>query len=346
MSKKLFDFAIGNPPYQESQDDTSDKPVYNYMLDAAYEVCDKAEFITPARFLFNAGKTPKSWNEKMLNDDHFKVLKYYQDAQDVFPNTSVNGGVVITYRDASNYYGKIITFSRFNELNTILSKVREKSTGAFLDSIISQQSKWNLENLYSDHPELKDSIGSKGRERRLTTAILTLPVFHDTFHEGDSAIIGLFNGKRRIRYIPNKYLEESHPSFKKWKVLISSGDGAAGTIGLPIPARVSGTPFVLEPHVGFTQTFISFGAFDNKEEACSLEKYLKTKVARTMLATLKITQHNHKDTWANVPLQDFSNNSDIDWSKTIHDIDLQLYRKYDLSVEEINFIETHVKEMI
>ena len=65
-----------------------------------------------------------------------------------------------------------------------------------------------------------------------------------------------------------------------------------------------------------------------------------------MLATLKITQHNHKDTWANVPLQDFSNNSDIDWSKTIHDIDLQLYRKYDLSVEEINFIETHVKEMI
>ena len=84
MAKKLFDFAIGNPPYQESQEATSDKPVYNYLLDAAYEVSEKAEFITPARFLFNAGKTPKAWNEKMLNDPHLKVLNYEKDAARIF----------------------------------------------------------------------------------------------------------------------------------------------------------------------------------------------------------------------------------------------------------------------
>ena len=73
--------------------------------------------------------------------------------------------------------------------------------------------------------------------------------------------------------------------------------------------------------------------------------YLKTKFVRTMLGTLKTTQHNHTDVWLNVPLQDFTPNSDIDWSKSIPEIDRQLYAKYGLSQEEIDFIESHVKEM-
>lgn len=64
-----------------------------------------------------------------------------------------------------------------------------------------------------------------------------------------------------------------------------------------------------------------------------------------MLGTLKVTQDNNKGTWKNVPLQDFTERSDIDWSKSIPEIDQQLYKKYGLSSEEIGFIETHVKEM-
>ena len=64
-----------------------------------------------------------------------------------------------------------------------------------------------------------------------------------------------------------------------------------------------------------------------------------------MLGILKVTQNNAKPAWAYVPLQDFTPASDIDWSKSIHEIDLQLYKKYGLSDDEINFIETHVKEM-
>ena len=74
-------------------------------------------------------------------------------------------------------------------------------------------------------------------------------------------------------------------------------------------------------------------------------KYVKSKFARTMLGILKVTQNNAKPTWAKVPLQDFTENSDIDWSKSIPEIDKQLYKKYGLSEEEINFIESHVKEM-
>lgn len=64
-----------------------------------------------------------------------------------------------------------------------------------------------------------------------------------------------------------------------------------------------------------------------------------------MLGILKITQHNPPEKWRYVPLQDFTSSSDIDWSKSIAEIDRQLYAKYGLSDDEINFIETHVKEM-
>lgn len=74
-------------------------------------------------------------------------------------------------------------------------------------------------------------------------------------------------------------------------------------------------------------------------------KYIKTKFARALLGTLKITQDNNKETWANVPLQDFTVDSDIDWSQSIEDIDRQLYRKYGLSQEEIEFIESKVRAM-
>lgn len=64
-----------------------------------------------------------------------------------------------------------------------------------------------------------------------------------------------------------------------------------------------------------------------------------------MLGILKVTQNGKKETWKYVPLQNFTPNSDIDWSKSIPEIDKQLYAKYGLSQEEIGFIETHVKEM-
>lgn len=97
MHKKLFDYVIGNPPYNEDFENSGDngkfgKPVYHHFMDAAYELSEKVELIHPARFLFNAGSTPKAWNEKMLNDKHFKVLQYSANSKDIFPNTDIKGG--------------------------------------------------------------------------------------------------------------------------------------------------------------------------------------------------------------------------------------------------------------
>lgn len=90
---------------------------------------------------------------------------------------------------------------------------------------------------------------------------------------------------------------------------------------------------------------MSIGCFDTKEEALNTEKYIKTKFVRALVGILKITQHITPATWAYVPLQDFTAASDIDWTKSIPEIDKQLYAKYGLDEKEIAFIESHVKEM-
>jgi eco57I restriction endonuclease len=74
-------------------------------------------------------------------------------------------------------------------------------------------------------------------------------------------------------------------------------------------------------------------------------KYIKSKFTRALLGTLKITQDNNRETWNNVPIQDFTSNSDIDWSQSIENIDKQLYKKYNLSQDEIDFIESKVRAM-
>ena len=336
-----FDVVIGNPPYQEETKDTSDKPIYNYFMSEAYKFADKVCFITPARFLFNAGKTPKKWNAKMLNDKHLKVAYYEQDSSNVFPNTDIKGGVAITYRDAQKNFGKIGTFTHFEELNSALRKVLNSEKFCSIDEIYFGQEKFNLDVLYMKNPEAKNIVGSEGKEKRLTSSIFGQ--LEDVFsknrkNETDFKILGVIKNRRKWRYINSEYIEE-HPNLRKFKVMLPGSNGS-GAIG-----EVLSTPLVGEPLVGHTQTFISFGAFDNREEAENLLKYIKTKFARTMLGTLKITQSNKKDTWRNVPLQNFTNNSDIDWSQPIAQIDQQLYKKYGLSEKEIAFIEEKVREM-
>lgn len=119
-----WDFAIGNPPYMESTESESTRmpPVYNHFMDAAFNIAEKVEMITPARFLFNAGYTPKAWNEKMLNDPHFKVMEYETDASKVFANTDIKGGIAISYRDKSKEFGAIEIFTKYPALNSILTK--------------------------------------------------------------------------------------------------------------------------------------------------------------------------------------------------------------------------------
>ena len=347
MSKRKFDVVIGNPPYQIEAPgtSTSDKPIYHNFIDEAQKIGNQVELITPGRFLFNAGATPKQWNERMLNDPHFSVLMYEQKSADVFPNTDIKGGVAVTYWNRFTELGPIITFTPFEELNSILRKVEGTHPNS-LTKIIYNQTKFNLDNLYSKYPSYRKVIGSDGKDKRLRNNIFEKI---DAFSElkktdCDLEIKGLINNKRVSRYIERDVLDLDHENLFKWKVLVPRANGS-GALGEVLSTPLIGQPLIGQPLIGHTQSFISIGAFDTEEEANAAMKYVKSKFARTMLGILKITQDNPPEKWKYVPLQDFTSNSDIDWSKSIPEIDQQLYKKYGLSPEEIKFIEIHVKEM-
>lgn len=342
VSKKLFDYVIGNPPYQEETKDTSDTPVYNQFMDAANHVAEKVELITPARFLFNAGKTPKSWNQKMLSDPHFKVLKYEQNSSKVFANTDIKGGVAITYRDESKDFGAVEVFTSFDELQSICKKVTtNRSYKTLSDWVFAPESYKFSDAIWIDHADLRSRL-SKGHDFDIVTNIFSkLPeIFLDEPLRTEDCVgfIGLIKNKRYTKWIKKKYIKP-HPNLLSYKIVLPKSNGT-GAIG-----EVLSTPLIGEPLIGHTQSFISIGAMSTELEAEALLKYIKTKFSRTMLGILKVTQDNKKGTWKYVPLQDFTSSSDIDWSKSISDIDRQLYRKYGLDEKEIHFIETHVKEM-
>ena len=334
-----FTAIVGNPPYQITTDRTSDTPIYHLFMDVAFQICDKVSFITPARFLFNAGKTPAEWNNRVLNDPHFKVIWYKPKSTDVFPNVDIKGGVAVTFRNAVEDFGSVGTFTAFDELNSIIRKVSARTIGT-LNNIIYPQNKFILGELYKDFPYLKDRIGSDGKEKRLTTSIFDFKeIFKDTRNSNeDLCILGLVKNIRTYKYISPQYIE-SHQNLMKYKVLVpkSNGSGALG--------EVLSTPLIGEPLIGYTQSFISIGSFDNVNEAEACLKYIKSKFARVMLGILKATQDNSKEVWRLVPLQNFTSESNIDWSKSVAEIDQQLYAKYGLDESEISFIESKIKPM-
>lgn len=341
-----FDVVIGNPPYQEEIQgkNTQTRPIYNLFMDEAYKIAKKTCLITPARFLANVGGTSKSWNKRMLNEPHFKIVDYFAKSGKVFPNTDIKGGVVISYFDWGKTFEPIGTFIAIPELASIYKKVHQLKEET-LDTIMYGADSHKLTDvMFNDNPQLVERTDESHRKALSSTLFDRYP---DIFKNNDDGsmvkIWGRNKAGRLYKYIKAEYVRE-HPNLMKYKVLVPEANGT-GAIGEVLSTPLVGEPLVGEPLVGYTQTFISVGAFSTREEAEACFKYIKSKFARVMLGILKITQHNAPATWRKVPLQDFTPQSDIDWSQSVADIDKQLYAKYKLSQEEIDFIEEKVRAM-
>lgn len=341
-----FDYIIGNPPYQDEtlgDNATYAPPIYHLFLDEAYKIADHVELIHPARFLFNAGSTPKDWNKKMLSDEHLKVLYYEQDSSKVFSNTDIKGGVAITYRDDTENFGAIETFTAFSELNSIMRKVYHFTGFSSFSRIVFTRTAYRLTNkMHEDNPNAINHL-SNGHPYDMSTNIFDrLPQIFFAEKPDDGydyiQILGREENKRVYKYIRREYVNNV-ANLEKYKIFVPKANGS-GALG-----EVLTTPLIGQPLIGHTESFISIGCFDEMEEAGACYKYVCTKFTRCLLGVLKVTQDNPPEKWKYVPLQDFTVNSDIDWSQSVAGIDRQLYVKYGLDEQEIEFIETHVKEM-
>lgn len=337
--------VVGNPPYQEEGESTRKAPIYHLFYDAAFKLSPIVSLITPGRYLFKAGQTPAEWMDRMLADPHFKVVDYFQKSNEVFPTVDIKGGVAIGLRNANKEFGAIGFFSEFPQLVSIMDKVRihkDFVRGAFSETVSSQGIYRFSDLALTEVPRIYEVQG-KGTAAKITSNAFEnlTEIFvdsEDKLSDKGVQIMGRIKGSRETRWINAKYLQPCD-FLNYYNVFVPEANGT-GAIG-----EVLSTPVIGVPVIGHTDTFLSIGKFASAEEASACLKYVKSKFARCLLGTLKATQHNPKDTWANVPMQDFTANSDIDWSKSIEEIDIQLYAKYNLSKDEIVFIESMIKPM-
>lgn len=352
-----FDVVVGNPPYQLNDEGKRDdgvanasaSPLYHYFFDLAQNVAtDKVNLIFPARWLNGAGKGLSSFSKKMLSDTHIKSLTLFKNSSKVFPNTEIKGGILyLTYDKCYEGKANITVIDNDDTVNTFSSYLNSEDTGVFIPygelltiykkiALQVDLNKINMQNLVS----VRKPFGLTTDFFKNPLKYNLPPVYSTKKSDDDLEIIGLEKLKRVSRFVPKKYpIPTGHNFINSWKVFVpyAYGSGTFGEIG---PILLIGTPNQIS-----TETFLAIGPFNTEFEARSMIKYFKTKFFRAMIGILKTTQHS-TTTYRFIPIQDFSEkNKDIDWTRTIQEIDQQLYNKYGLDEKEIIFIKNKVKDM-
>ena len=343
MGKKLFDYVIGNPPYQEQVSDADknaslSKQLFPLFIRESTTVADKVMLITPSRW-FTGDAQDKSFlklREFIRNNNHIKYLCNYPDAREVFPNAEIKGGVSYFIFDDS-YEGKVqFDISQRGEISSEIRNLFEDG----LDVIISDGTTYSILSkvIYSKGFQTlteitrgRNAFGIIGKEDVLNSK---------SQKEHFDGAIKLFCKAGEIRWTGLSEITKGTDIVNKYKVFISKSAGSPSK-----DLKIIGNPYVGEPGSTCTDSLFPIGNFDTFDEADNLRKYIQTQFLRFMVSVMKISQNVTQLVYKFVPLQDFTENSDIDWSKSIHEIDLQLYRKYGLDEKEIEFIESHVKEM-
>ena len=331
-----FDFVIGNPPYQEmSKNNKMTRSIYPDFVRSSQAIGQIVSLVMPARWMSGENgpyRETQHFIDEMLKGDHLQSFHLYPNSSDLFPNVDIKGGVCFfvwnrAYScDRVNYaitengaYKKVLTsfriaenvIIRFPELISILEKTKAIST-IYLNTWVSS---WNPFGFISDlFTKNKEGVSRISEEKQ---------------QDDDYLVHGLLKNKRVIRYIPNSALKKNIHIAHSYKVFLPRANGS-GVFGEVFSTPMIGTPMIGTPMMICTDTFLQIGVFDNCTEAENLLKYVKTKYFRTMVGIKKTAVFNYKECFTFVPLQDFTAASDIDWSRSVAEIDRQLYAKYGL----------------
>lgn len=342
-----FDAIVGNPPYQENDGSgaSSDAatPVYNKFVDVARNI--KPQYLTlimPSKWMIG-GRGLQKFREDFMNDKHIEVMFDFQDSSECFTNQHIDGGICYfrwnkdydgmvdySYKDAS---GQIKREKRF---------LKDKNTKI----VIRDTRRISLINKVSKEKTFSDMVSSR-KPFGIGTELYNNPERWAKYKSADTefkdsifiwGVKGIKGGARRVNGYWEKNVVSNHDEWiDKHKILFSKSYSTNATV----PPE----PILAGPNVIGTETFLVIGPFETAEEMNNCNKYIRTRFFRLYLFFGKGTMQVSKEVFQFVPLQDFTSKSDIDWTKSVADIDKQLYKKYGLSAEEIAFVEEMIKEM-
>jgi hypothetical protein len=341
-----FNAIVGNPPYMEMDGgaQASAKPIYNEFVDIAKKIePEYISMIMPSRW-YSGGRGLDDFRDSMLNDKRIALLHDFLNPEQVFPKTNIRGGLCYFLWD-SNYDNDI-------NLTKVYTHRESEDTVSVLRSLKTDKSSTFVR--HNEAVEIIDKINSEGKFQSIAEFISPLRPF---------GFRGYFTNDEKFRSNPDGlnspvicygkgksigYVERSEVSVRKtWIDKFKVFTPRANNIGTELNDDNLNS-FIGEPGTICTESYLVIGVDLklDKESAKNLSKYLKTKFLRFMHSMAKASQDATSKTFKFVPLQDLTANSDINWSKTIPEIDQQLYKKYNLSEEEIEFIESMIKPMV
>lgn len=343
-----FDVIIGNPPFQmnfgiEGGNSSNAKSIYNRFIDTAIKLNPKYIcMIASSRWMTKTAQgISDSWVEDMLHSNKFKIIHDFENASDCFSGVSVKGGVIYflwqnDYNGKCHYYfhqsqNKEVLY-RYDFLDSLNCGIVIRNPKSF--SIIEKIE--NLEGKYYDDSS-KNFSGLVSPKHFFDNGNLLTSNWTDYKSVADSTYNIKYylniNGKRSYKWIADFQIPKNKAAINFHKVFIPAAGGSG------FDEQVLGKPFYGEPGSVCSQTYLVIG-YDNKfnftkNECLNILSYIKTRFFRYLVSIKKKTQNGPRGVYQFVPLQDFSK----PWT------DEELYKKYNLTDEEIAFIESMIKPM-
>ena len=322
LKKMKFDVIVGNPPYQLSDGgaQASASPLYHLFVQQAKKLNPRfLTMIIPARW-YAGGKGLDEFRDEMLHDIRVRVIHDFFDASECFPSVEIKGGVCYFLWDRDNKgLCKVFTHEK-GEITSIADRpLLEKDTDIFIryNKAISI-----LHKVLSKKETSFSSIVSSRKPFGLPTNFVD---YKTTWFDGSVKIYA----NKNQGFIDLSKIEKNKGLIKKYKLFIPKaiGSGDIRTDRLK--------PIIAEPNTCCTETYVVIGPFEDLTRTKNAISYIETNFFHFLLGLKKITQDATLKVYQFVPLQDFNET----WT------DEKLYKKYGLTQEEIDFIESMIRPM-
>lgn len=320
--KMHFDVIVGNPPYQlgDGGFGASASPIYQLFIEQAKKLKPRyMAFIIPSRW-FAGGKGLDQFRNDMLHDHHIKSLYDYPDPNDCFPGIPLEGGV--------NYFIWDEEYNGPCKITTVVGEESSKTVARYLDE-------YDIFIRWNDALPILRKVKSKN-EPTLDNKVSSRKPFglasnFKSFDEIDNPDKYPIYANKAKGYVLKTQVQSGLKMVDKYKVFVVNAYGG----GSNFPNNVTVRPIVGEPNSVCTETYMVAGSYDNETEAKNMAKYIETRFFRFLLLLRKSSQHMPKNTYAFVPDLPM----DQEWT------DEKLYKRYDITKKEQEFIESLVKEM-
>lgn len=320
-----FDVIISNPPYQLSDGGgtgSSAMPIYQYFVEQAMKLSPRyLTMIIPARW-YSGGKGLDGFRNSMLNNNHIRYLVDFFNAADCFPNVDISGGICYFLWDKNNIGDCTVETHRNQKVSKMQRPLLETNGDSFIRfnnaiSILHKVQKFN-ENSFANIVSVRNPFAIEAATE----------IYSDNRPVSDLLPVFAYpqNG-----FIKKSCVRQNKELINVYKVFIAKAYGERGDF----PYNVLGKPFIGEVGSCCTETYLLVGANHSRRIVENIKTYIKTKFFRLFVLFKKNTQNAAKNVYQFVPMQDFSK----PWT------DEELYKKYNLSQEEIDFIESMIKPM-